>query len=187
MRTCSGWMARETSTRSTPGTATSRRCRRPAGRKRRSIAHLDSTRVGRSRPIGPGRWRCCWSAVRRAFRVFDLTAVFGTRYRHRLRDPRELAVLGFQRGQAIAAIERGVHRGLAKESKQIDEPLLQLMSGSGRTSRLVPPCGLPTRESERRSVPCSTSFIRSALDSTASITLESPPTKPTSMPGLSAS
>ena len=58
---------------------------------------------------------------------FDLTSVFGTVPPAPLRDPRELAVLGFQRGQAIAAIERGVHRGLAKESKQIDEPLLQLM------------------------------------------------------------
>ena len=44
-----------------------------------------------------------------------------------LRDPQEVAVRGFDPGQLVRAIDRGIHRGLADEAERIDDPLLQVM------------------------------------------------------------
>jgi hypothetical protein len=57
----------------------------------------------------------------------DLTAVIGTLPPAPLRDPFEVAVRGFDVGQAVDTIDLGSHRGPAKAARQIDEPLLQLL------------------------------------------------------------
>ena len=57
----------------------------------------------------------------------DMASLIGPLSPSPMRDPQELAVLGFDPGQTIAAVDRRVHRGLAKEVERIDEPLLRLM------------------------------------------------------------
>ncbi len=57
----------------------------------------------------------------------DLAAVIGKLPRAPLRNPLEVAMHGFNIGQPVNAIDRGLNRGPAKEAKQIDEPLLQLL------------------------------------------------------------
>jgi serine/threonine protein kinase len=57
----------------------------------------------------------------------NLTAELGPLASAPLRDPFEVAVRGFDFGQPVAAIDIGSSRGPAKEAKQIDEPLLQLL------------------------------------------------------------
>ena len=44
-----------------------------------------------------------------------------------LRSPLEVAVLGYSGGQPVGAIGRGRNRGPAKEAKQIDDPLMQVL------------------------------------------------------------
>jgi serine/threonine protein kinase len=57
----------------------------------------------------------------------DLAALIGRLPASPLRDPREVAVRGFDPGQPVGALDRGMHRGLAAEAERIDEPLLQVM------------------------------------------------------------
>jgi predicted Ser/Thr protein kinase len=57
----------------------------------------------------------------------DLARLIGRLPSSPLRDPQELAVRGFDSGQPVEAIDRGEHRGLGEEAKQIDDPLLQLL------------------------------------------------------------
>jgi hypothetical protein len=57
----------------------------------------------------------------------DLAGLIGRLPSSPLRDPQELAVRGFDSGQPVEAIDRGGHRGLGEEAKQIDDPLLQLL------------------------------------------------------------
>jgi hypothetical protein len=45
-----------------------------------------------------------------------------------LRDPREVAVLGFDPGQPVGTIDHGAHRGVAEQAERIDDPLLQVMA-----------------------------------------------------------
>jgi hypothetical protein len=44
-----------------------------------------------------------------------------------LRDTQEYAVRGFDPGQSIGAVNRGLHRGLGDDAERIDDPLLQVM------------------------------------------------------------
>src|SRR5262249_53567312 len=44
-----------------------------------------------------------------------------------LRDPREVAVRGFDPHQPLDAINVGFYRGVGKEPEEIDDPLLQLL------------------------------------------------------------
>jgi predicted Ser/Thr protein kinase len=57
----------------------------------------------------------------------DLAALIGRLPPSPLRDEHEVAVRGFDRGQSVDAIDIGLHRGPARESRRIDEPLLQLL------------------------------------------------------------
>jgi serine/threonine protein kinase len=57
----------------------------------------------------------------------DLAAEIGALPPAPLRNPLEIAVRGFDIGQPTSAVDRGWHRGPAKEAQQIDEPLLQLL------------------------------------------------------------
>jgi hypothetical protein len=57
----------------------------------------------------------------------DLAALIGQLPPTPLRDPKEVAVRGFDPGQAITAIDRGLNRGIGPEPEQIDDPLLRLM------------------------------------------------------------
>jgi predicted Ser/Thr protein kinase len=57
----------------------------------------------------------------------DVAALLGTLPPSPLRNPQEVAIRGFDPGGPTRALERGEHRGLAKEAEEIDEPLLRLM------------------------------------------------------------
>jgi hypothetical protein len=57
----------------------------------------------------------------------DLAMLIGRLAPSRLRDPLEVAVIGFDRGQPAAVLSKGEHRGLGAEAEQIDDPLLELM------------------------------------------------------------
>jgi hypothetical protein len=58
----------------------------------------------------------------------DLAGLIGRLPSSPLRDPEERAVFFFDSGQQpVEAIDRGEHRGLGEEAKQIDDPLLQLL------------------------------------------------------------
>jgi hypothetical protein len=57
----------------------------------------------------------------------DLAGLIGRLPAAPLRDPQELVVRGFDPGQQVDAIDRGEHRGLGEEAKEIDDPLLQLL------------------------------------------------------------
>jgi hypothetical protein len=57
----------------------------------------------------------------------DLARLVGRLPPAPLRDPRELAVRGFDPGQPPRSIERGLFRGLGKEAERVDEPLMQLL------------------------------------------------------------
>jgi hypothetical protein len=59
--------------------------------------------------------------------AIDLASLIGRLPLSPLRDPQEVAVRGFDPGQAVRAIDRGMHRGLADEAERIDDPLLQVM------------------------------------------------------------
>jgi hypothetical protein len=57
----------------------------------------------------------------------DLASLIGRLPASPLRDPQEVAVRGCDPDQAVRAIDRGTHRGLAGESERVDDPLLQVM------------------------------------------------------------
>jgi hypothetical protein len=58
----------------------------------------------------------------------DLAGPIGRLPSSPLHDPQERAVFFFNSGQQpVEAIDRGAHRGLGEEAKQIDDPLLQLL------------------------------------------------------------
>lgn len=57
----------------------------------------------------------------------DLARLVGRLPPAPLRDPRELAVHGFDPGLPSWSVDGGRFRGLGKEAKQVDEPLMQLL------------------------------------------------------------
>jgi hypothetical protein len=57
----------------------------------------------------------------------DLAKLIGRLPPSRLRDPLEVAVLGFDPGQPAGAVKRSVHRSLIPEAEEIDDPLLRVM------------------------------------------------------------
>ena len=59
--------------------------------------------------------------------AIDLASLIGRLPPSPLRDPQEVAVRGFDPGQPVRTINRGMHRGLASEAERIDDPLLQVM------------------------------------------------------------
>ena len=82
------------------------------------------TRAGRrTERVGDGM---CWCDARRCLPI-QTWPVRRPIAAGAAAQPQELAVHSFDPGQPVNAIDRGEHRGLGEEAKEIDDPLLQLL------------------------------------------------------------